>query len=257
MTLQNAEEYKDPILYDEENDRYKAEVPFLAKWAKEKGGTIIELACGTGRVTIPLAQEGYRMMGVDIHPGMLEQAREKSRGLQCQIEWIEQDCMQLELNTKSKMIFSIGNSFQHFLTNDAQDSLLQSVYHHLEKDGVFIFDTRFPIAEELLQPETEEYWKTYRDEKKNSDVDVFTISKYDAFTQLQHYTTIRKYKEKAGQQTDEIRTNISLRYVYPKEMERLLDSNGFGIKAVFQDWQETPAGPNCHQLVYIAEKKEK
>ncbi|OAB38553.1 class I SAM-dependent methyltransferase [Paenibacillus macquariensis] len=54
--LDNADEYDNPILYDLENDAYIGEVPFLSEWASRKpDGIIIDLACGTGRVTIPLA----------------------------------------------------------------------------------------------------------------------------------------------------------------------------------------------------------
>ncbi len=56
----NSEEYDDPTLYDQENEMHKEELPFLLKWASTLGGTIIDLACGTGRVTIPLASKGYR-----------------------------------------------------------------------------------------------------------------------------------------------------------------------------------------------------
>ncbi|WP_396021035.1 class I SAM-dependent methyltransferase [Cytobacillus firmus] len=47
------------------------------------GGPIIDLACGTGRATIPLARKGHHLIGVDTHSGMLDLAREKSMGL-CQ-----------------------------------------------------------------------------------------------------------------------------------------------------------------------------
>jgi hypothetical protein len=46
-----------------------------------------------------------------------------------------------------------GNSFQHFLTNDSQNKLLRSVYSHLDGEGVFIFNTRFPVLSELAVKE--------------------------------------------------------------------------------------------------------
>jgi len=46
----------------------------------------------------------------------------------------------------------VGNSFQHFLTNEDQDKLLTSVNKQLKQNGIFIFGTRFPSYEELLQP---------------------------------------------------------------------------------------------------------
>lgn len=254
MVLDNFEEYDDPILYDKENDPYTEEIPFLLKWASKMGGTIIDVACGTGRVTIPIASKGYKLIGVDLHTGMLNEAKRKSSDLHLQIEWIEQDCINLNLDVKSNMIYSVGNSFQHFLSNKAQDGLLTSVNRHLEIDGIFIFGTRFPSNEELLQPSTEEYWRSYTDSETLDKVDVSTISNYDTLNQVQNYTTIRKSKNKNGEIVDKKTTNISLRYVFPKEMERILFSNGFEILNVYKDWNETPITNDSYQMIYVCKK---
>ncbi len=254
MAFNNFEEYDDPVLYDKENEQYMPEFPFLLKWAINTQGTIIDLACGTGRLTIPLAENGCKLIGVDIHKGMLNEARRKTSHLALPIEWIEQDCTKLNVPSKSNLIYSVGNAFQHFLTNQSQDELLSSVHKQLQFGGIFIFGTRFPSVEELLQPSTEEYWRTYTDSETSQIVDLYTISQYDALNQIQHYTTIRKYKNSDGQIVDEKRTNICLRYVFPKEMERVLHDNGFEIVSVYQDWNETPATNDSHELIYVCKK---
>jgi ubiquinone/menaquinone biosynthesis C-methylase UbiE len=241
-------------LYDKENDTYTEDVKFLEKWASKTEGLIIDLACGTGRATIPLANKGYTMIGVDLHKGMLNEAKKKTSNLDLQIDWIEQDCSKLDLNVKSNLIYSVGNSFQHFLTNEDQDGLLMSVNRHLEIGGIFIFGTRFPSADELLQPSTEEYWKTYIDLETLFKVDVYTVSSYDSLKQVQHITTIRKYINKAEEVVNEVRTNINLRYVFPKEMERILYGNGFEIVSVYKDWRETPISDDSNQMVYVCKK---
>ncbi|MGE8205561.1 class I SAM-dependent DNA methyltransferase [Heyndrickxia sp. NPDC080065] len=254
MELENFEEYDNPVLYDKENEPYKDDIPFLLKWASKIEGSIIDLACGTGRATIPLASKGYQLIGVDVHKGMLNEAKQKSSKLNLPIKWVEQDCTKLNLNIKTQLIYSVGNSFQHFLTNEAQDGLLSSVNKHLELGGIFIFDTRFPSKEELLQPSTEEYWKSYIDTETQKKIDVYTISHYDALNQVQHYTTIRKILNTEEQMVDEIRTNISLRYVYPKEMERLMFENGFEILNVYKDWNEGPITNESYAMIYVCKK---
>ncbi|MBD7908064.1 class I SAM-dependent methyltransferase [Sporosarcina gallistercoris] len=254
MTLTNFEEYDDPILYDKENEAYLSELPFLLNWASKTEGPIIDLACGTGRLTIPLAKNGYPLIGVDIHKGMLKEAQKKSSNLDVEIEWVEQDCTKLHLPLKSNLIYSVGNSFQHFFTNEEQDGFLNSVNKHLEIGGVFIFGTRFPSVEELLQPSTEEYWKTYTDNETRNIVDVYTKSHYDSLKQVQHYTTIRRYKTSDGQVVGDKRTNISLRYVFPKEMERILLVNGFEIVNVYKDWNETPVTNDSYEMIYVCKK---
>nr|WP_093270698.1 class I SAM-dependent methyltransferase [Psychrobacillus sp. OK032] len=254
MFTENLEEYDDPVSYDIENNAYLGELPFLMEWASSKGGPIVDLACGTGRITIPLASKGFKLIGVDLHAGMLEQAKKKAQELDLQIEWVEQDCTQLELNLTSPLIYMVGNSIQHFHSNESQNMLLSSIHKHLVEDGVFIFGTRFPNAEELLQPSTEEYWKTYFDTTCDKNVDVYTISNYDALNQIQHYTTIRKYKNGLGKIVDEKRTNISLRYTYPKEMERVLTENRFDILSVYKDWNGTLISNDSYEMIYVCRK---
>ena len=251
--VNNLEEYNDPISYDIENDAYTGELNLLTKWTIKQGGPIIDLACGTGRMTIPLAQKGFELIGVDIHAGMLELAKKKANEIVIQIEWLEQDCTMLQLDKKSPLIFMVGNSFQHFHTNEQQNLVLRSIHNHLEKDGIFIFGTRFPNAEELLQPSTEEYWKTYTDTVENKQVDVYTISNYDPLEQIQHYTTIRKYMDDSNV-VEERKTNISLRYTYPKEMERLLTENGLDILHVFEDWKGSPLNVDSNEMIYVCRK---
>ncbi|WP_042148172.1 bifunctional 2-polyprenyl-6-hydroxyphenol methylase/3-demethylubiquinol 3-O-methyltransferase UbiG [Paucisalibacillus sp. EB02] len=249
MTMRtNLEEYDNPELYDFENNGYSADVSFLLKWAEQVDGVIVDLACGTGRATLPLAEKGHLMIGVDIHTGMLEQAKKKSSNLP--VKWVEQDCTALRLDVTSKMIYMVGNSFQHFLTNMEQDQLLSAVHHHLEDNGIFIFGTRFPNKEELLQPAIEEFWRSYRDPSSGEKVDVYTISEYDALKQIQHYTTIRK-----AQDGSESRTGISLRYVYPQEMQRLAEANGFSLLHMFSDWHESPISSDSLEMICVLQKK--
>lgn len=61
-------------------------------------------------------------------------------------------------------------------------------------NGIFIFDTRFPSKEELIQPPTEEYWTTITDEKGRR-CDLYTEMNYDSIQQIQHYITTRRFYE--------------------------------------------------------------
>src|SRR5215210_4549231 len=84
----NLEEYADPVAYDRQ-DTSDTGTAFYAALAQETGGPVLEIACGTGRVSIPIARLGYPVTGLDIVPGMLELARSKSVSLPTR--WIEGD----------------------------------------------------------------------------------------------------------------------------------------------------------------------
>ena len=98
----NLEEFSDPINYDFE-DPSDTGVAFYSALAQEAGGPVLEIACGTGRVTIPIARLGFHVTGLDIVPGMLEQARRKSAGLP--VRWLEGDARTFALPEQFRLIF--------------------------------------------------------------------------------------------------------------------------------------------------------
>lgn len=241
VEMDNFEEYEDPVLYDIENS-WTGEMDLLLELLEGRRGPVIDLACGTGRLAIPLAEKGFEVTGVDIHKGMLGRAAEKAKGLP--IKWICGDIRAMDLKLRSELIYMSGNSFQHFLANQDQNKLMEAVVNHLDESGLFIFDTRFPSAEELLQPEQEEYWKTFTG-KSGEEIKVSTISKYDGISQIQHYQTIRRSN------LEETVKNIFLRYTYPQEMERLLERCRLEIVHVYGGWDKRALTARSESLVYV------
>ena len=67
--------YRDGRHYDIQHRNFKIDIPFYFDKARKYGDPILEIACGTGRLTIPVAKEGYDITGLDISEGMLEKQR--------------------------------------------------------------------------------------------------------------------------------------------------------------------------------------
>lgn len=63
--------------YDYENKGYVKDIPFYLEYAKNCGGEVLELGCGTGRILIPMAKAGITITGLDISGEMLKIARDK------------------------------------------------------------------------------------------------------------------------------------------------------------------------------------
>ncbi|MFJ7935809.1 class I SAM-dependent methyltransferase [Sporosarcina sp. NPDC096371] len=243
---ENMEKYADPEMYDHLYEGYQKDLAMIVEWAKSSQ-TIIELACGTGRLTIPLAKRGFQMIGVDLHKGMLERAKQKASEHKVSIEFLLQDCTKLTLPVKSSLIFMTGNSFQHFLTNEVQDALLQSVRQHLVEDGIFIFDTRNPLLHELAA--VDEYEQTYSD-KNGDQIMEYHRDEYEAMTQILHCHTDRYIYQSEALIAKE-QDGISLRNSYPLEMERMLTGNGFEIVQVYGDWDKNELNEKSGSLVYV------
>jgi SAM-dependent methyltransferase len=250
-THSNLEEYADPELYDIEN-AYDDDLELLLRWAAAQGGPVIDLACGTGRTTIPLAEAGHRIVGVDIHGGMLARARAKARERGVAIELYEQDCADFSVPVQAHLISMTGHAFQAFLTNEDQDRLLRAVRRHLAEGGVFIFDSRFPALDELTQPEEELPWRTLIDQHGRA-MHESTIARYDPLAQVQHWVTIRRFESVPGL-VEEERSNIWLRYTHPLEMRRLLNQHGFDVVAIHGDWNQALLARDSYDMVVIARK---
>ena len=107
--------------YDVSVPDWPGEIDFYQEMAaevKREGGTVLEIACGTGRVAIRLAQGGVKVVGLDRSPQMLEVARQKSAGLD-HVRWAEGDMRSFELDEAFELVIIPGHSFQNL--NTAQD----------------------------------------------------------------------------------------------------------------------------------------
>jgi ubiquinone/menaquinone biosynthesis C-methylase UbiE len=123
-------EFFDPVNYDLEVGGEHPSHQFYAELAKQVGGNALEIACGTGLVTIPLAEQGIPITGLDITPVILTHAKHKSEQLGLSIRWLEGDARNFNLGEKFSFIYITGNAFQAFLNNSDQKAMLQNIHKH-------------------------------------------------------------------------------------------------------------------------------
>ncbi|MBO8164155.1 MAG: class I SAM-dependent methyltransferase [Brevibacillus sp.] len=105
--------------------------------------TIIDLGCGTGNIAIPLAKEGYRVIGVDASADMLAIASEKMRKARVDVTWVEQDIRRLSLD-EADAVISFCDSLSYLLEEGDVQETFRRVYRHLRPGGQFLFDVHSP-----------------------------------------------------------------------------------------------------------------
>jgi SAM-dependent methyltransferase len=255
----NLEEFSDPINYDMQ-DRSDTGVAFYSALAQEVGGSVLEIACGTGRVTIPIAKLGFPVTGLDIVPGMLAQARSKSLGLP--VRWVEADARTFDLGEQFRLIFLTGNAFQAFVTNAEQAALLQRVRAHLGDEGLFAFETRNPLLPTTktrtgffvaLETNTEEQdWPSFVN-ANGYEVRVSTTQVYDHVAQVVHLTSYKRWYDDEEEHTKIART--ALRYTFPQELAGLLHYNGFTIMRQYGDWDLEPLTATSPSIISVCRKR--
>jgi ubiquinone/menaquinone biosynthesis C-methylase UbiE len=246
----NLVEYSDPEIYDLENSDFEPDGPFILALAQKLGGAVLELGCGTGRMTIPLAQNGVEVVGLDIVHGMIERARQKSGELP--IEWILADVRTFQLSRKFRLIFESGSVFRHMLTRSDQEAYLERVREHLEDNGRLVINLLFPRPNDLMNTEGETDWYTEQ-HPDGYEIRVSGIDKYDALRQVKTETAYRRWTDAHGQEIVKV-APLSLRFIFPQEMEALLHYNGFEVVERYGDVDLSPLTNDSRFLVYICRK---
>ena len=247
-------------LYDVAVSDWPGEIDFyraLAIEVKKRGGSILEIGCGTGRVTLQLAQEGVSMVGMDFSPAMLGIARQKSQGLP-NIRWMEGDMLAFELKECFDLIIIPGHSFQFMLTPEDQAACLNCIRQHLTPRGKLVLHinhddlswlgglvegrgTDFKLKGEYRQNSTKgsvRAWTAWSYEAGTQ-----TASAVDAWEYLGEDGTVMERKESAPKR---------LHVVFPFEMEHLLARVGFEVEALYGDFFQHELQNTSPDMIWVA-----
>jgi len=233
--------YRDGRHYDAMNRDIIADIPFYLEEAKRAMGPVLELACGTGRITIPIAQSGVEIVGLDISPSMLAQARAKTRQAEVAITFLEGDCGSFALGRKFALIFMGFNSMQHLHEYASLASLFSNVREHLATGGRFVFDVFNPKLSLLArQPEERKHERDYQDPDGKSTI-VFEHSVlYDDASQVAHIQCYFTRRSANGEERDFRQEELNMRCFFPQELDLLVRSQGFEILEKFGNFERKP-----------------
>jgi ubiquinone/menaquinone biosynthesis C-methylase UbiE len=217
--------YRNGKIYDAMNDSLVSDMQFYIEEFKNEKGEILELACGTGRITCALAKSGRSMTGVDLSDTMLEEARRKSKQLNLKIDWHSGNMTAFELNKKFDVIFVGYNSVHHILTNQEFENFLNCVKSHLNPNGRFLFDIFNPSFVLLNRNKVRSEMDDYVDPETGEHIYVTEDNSYDLATQINHIT----YYYSKENQPDFHSHPLKMRCYFPQEMDAVLGYNGFRI----------------------------
>lgn len=247
-------------LYDVSVSDWPGEIDFYRKLAAEvrlKDGTVLEVACGTGRVALRLAQDGVRVVGIDLSAAMLDVAREKSVSIP-HMRWVEADMRSFNLGETFALVIMPGHSFQHMLTPADQIACLGCIRRHLVPGGRLVahLDHQdigwlgglctgqggvFEAAQELVHPKTGRLVRVAR------------AWSYVPSTQTASAVTVYEEIGADGTLVDRWQTGpIKLHCVFRFEMEHLLARAGFEVEAVYGDFFQGELRDESTEMLWIA-----
>lgn len=223
-------------LLDEKSSRDE-ELAFYLTLARSHGGTALELGCGTGTLTIPMAEAGIGMTGIDISPTMLSLAREKAAARGVRIAWRQGDVRGFHLSERFGLIYFPINSLLHLLDRESLDACFACVKRHLLPDGAFAFEVFNPSFAMLTRNAQHRYPVCeYDDPDGRGRVVVTENNTYDAAAQINH---VRYYYRVVGSDEETV-ADLNMRILYPQELDACLHYNGFVVEAKYGDFTAAP-----------------
>jgi SAM-dependent methyltransferase len=244
--------YADPETYDLEGGEFELDGTVLLDLALQAGGPVLELGCGTGIVTIPLAERGVDVTGLDVAPQMIERAKFKAG--HAPVRWVVADARSFSLGKQFALIYTAGAVFQHLLTRPDQEAMLARVREHLLPGGHFVMDVGFRHPRYLIDLPDAVEWYTYTDARGRT-VQVSGTDHFDHLKQLWTQTMYPRVQDEPGAGPLPP-VELVLRYLMPQEMEALLHHNGFAILARYGGWEGSPQTDECHTHIYLCAKRD-
>ncbi len=261
MEPEGAKEWNDfAYYYDLYYDLAEIDQSFYLEIAKRAGpeASILELACGAGRILLPLARSGYKVSGLDYSPGMLEVCREKLEGelaeVRERLDLYQGDMRDLEQtvgNQRFEVIILGFNSFRLLLSRQDQLACLKSTRQILKPGGTFVIAVVSPeVDPDNPAKNRMEFWGNFKNPRRNSSVTLM-VSTTD-YPERQEQRLKYYVYDKLPDGTTEVRVSpITMRYFYREKLQALLEEAGFKVEKLYGSYNFEDFTPQSHRIIFV------
>lgn len=241
--------YDNGALYDLINADFIKDISFYLHIIK-KGESVLELGCGTGRVTLPLRAAGIDITALDLAPTMISSLREKAIAQNLKIKTIIGDLCDFQMNSTFDLIIVPYKALQHATDYKSIAGFFESIHKHLKPYGRFVIDVFNPSTELLSRsPRIRQLFSTYND--RNRRVSIIESNRYDAATQINHIL----WEHLDDRNVLLHKSKLTMRMFFPQELDALFRSNGFVIDAKYGDYDRSLFSSSSVNQIIIGSKK--
>ena len=243
-----------PLVYDVQWAN-APDVAFWVEWCKETGDPVLELGCGNGRVTLPLARAGLQVVGVDLFAPMLVAARKGLAAEPAEVRHrvrLEQgDMREFDPGIPVGCAIIPANTFGVLLTKKDQRRTLACIRSSLMSSGRLAFDYRSLPADWL---EGRHESEPVRRASADGSVD-FTeerVFESDSDRRMIRSTNIYTFHRPEG--LGRVAEYVLFRALSQAEVEDILTKSGFLIEELWGDYDQSPYGADSPRMIIVAKK---
>lgn len=233
-----------------DNVDYEKRCDYMVGLLAENGiseGILLDLACGTGTVSLILSQKGFDVIGVDASEDMLSVAQEKKMETGEDVIFLCQRMEELDLFGTIKAAVSTLDSINHVTDAETVKEIFRRVSLFMEDEGMFIFDVNTPykhkniLGNNTFIYDTDEVycvWQNSTDESMLTEIslDIFEKDEDDEDT---YYRYSEEFSERAYELDD---------------IKKWLEECKFEVTAVYEEMTRNPVGDETQRAVFVAKK---
>jgi SAM-dependent methyltransferase len=222
------------------------DVAFYVGRAQAARGWVLELGCGTGRITLPLVEAGCRVAGLDLSLPMLQQLKRKAAWVACFCA----DMCAFALRARFSLIICPFSAFTYLAEDVDRSAMLAAVREHLEPQGIFIMDVFAPDAQIDELPDDHVFHDYQRARMDGTQLErTKTIEKLSGGRVSVIRRTYR-FLSREGAELRSFTTEDRIRCYRQGELPALLRGHGFEILE-----QQAGFGGASSPMVFVCRKK--
>jgi ubiquinone/menaquinone biosynthesis C-methylase UbiE len=236
--------------------RNRGDLDFYVDSAKEFGDPVLELGCGSGRVTLAVAQAGLAITGLDLSRKMLAQAEEKLDKLPAEtrsrVNLLQGNMTNFDLGERFRLAIIPFRPFQHLLDVQQQLDCLKCVHRHLEPAGRLALDFFQTDARRMHDPE-------FLKERQAAEYEmsggrkVRLTERVTAFHRAEQRNDVEMvyHVTHADGRQEQLTMAFPFRYFFRYEVEHLLARGGFHVEETFGDFDRSPLRDNSPEMIFL------
>lgn len=247
--------FEDPEYYDATYERRRADVAYYRRVAAGHA-SVLEYGIGSGRIALPIARAGSRVVGIDQSRAMLRALREavakEPREVRARVRARHGDMRRVRLGARFSLVLCTFNTALHLYTRQEIEEWLTRVREHLAPGGEFVVDISMPIIEDLADEPGTSYSLRPFVHPSAGPVRYREVFDYDRVRQIQFVSMCFEPKDP---RVAPFTIPLAHRQYFPREWEALLHYNGFEAVAVYGDFRGGPLVQSSDVMIWHAKRR--